>query len=105
MTDVTCRGDAKPPFATWPRRGRGPAGTRRPPDQPGGGPRGGRYPGRAMRSVYLDHAATTPMQPAAIEAMTAAMATGGNASSLHTTGRAARRRLEESRETIAEKLG
>jgi cysteine desulfurase len=58
-----------------------------------------------MPSVYLDHAATTPMHPAAIEAMTAALATVGNASSLHTTGRGARRKLEESRETIAEKLG
>lgn len=54
--------------------------------------------------VYLDHAATTPMHPAAIEAMTAALATVGNASSLHTSGRAARRRIEESRELIAEKL-
>ena len=43
----------------------------------------GRYSGRAMsqtRSVYLDHAATTPMHPAAIEAMTAVLATVGNAS-------------------------
>jgi cysteine desulfurase len=55
--------------------------------------------------VYLDHAATTPMHPAAIEAMTAVLGTVGNASSLHTTGRAARRRMEESRELIAEKLG
>ncbi len=55
--------------------------------------------------VYLDHAATTPMHPAAIEATTAALATVGNASSLHTTGRAARRRMEESRELIAAKLG
>jgi cysteine desulfurase len=55
--------------------------------------------------VYLDHAATTPMHPAAIEAMTAALATVGNASSLHTAGRAARRRMEESRETIAAELG
>jgi cysteine desulfurase len=55
--------------------------------------------------VYLDHAATTPMQPAAIEAMTAALTTVGNASSLHTAGRAARRRVEESRETIAAALG
>ncbi|SON62632.1 IscS-like cysteine desulfurase [Mycobacterium simulans] len=55
--------------------------------------------------VYLDHAATTPMHPAAIEAMTAALGTVGNASSLHTTGRAARRRIEESRELIADKLG
>jgi cysteine desulfurase len=55
--------------------------------------------------VYLDHAATTPMHPAAIEAMTSALSTVGNASSLHTAGRAARRRMEESRETIAAKLG
>ncbi|OBK51494.1 cysteine desulfurase family protein [Mycobacterium sp. 1081908.1] len=55
--------------------------------------------------VYLDHAATTPMHPAAIEAMTAALGTVGNASSLHTSGRAARRRIEESRELIADKLG
>ncbi|OBI47289.1 cysteine desulfurase [Mycobacterium kyorinense] len=55
--------------------------------------------------VYLDHAATTPMHPAAIEAMTAVLGTVGNASSLHTTGRAARRRMEESRELIAAKLG
>ena len=55
--------------------------------------------------VYLDHAATTPMHPAAIEAMTAALATVGNASSLHTAGRAARRRMEESRESIAGRLG
>ncbi|BBX72752.1 cysteine desulfurase [Mycobacterium shinjukuense] len=55
--------------------------------------------------VYLDHAATTPMHPAAIEAMTAVLGTVGNASSLHTAGRAARRRIEESRELIADKLG
>jgi len=58
-----------------------------------------------MRAVYLDHAATTPMHPAAIEAMTAVLATVGNASSLHTTGRAARRRMEEARETLAQLLG
>jgi cysteine desulfurase len=58
-----------------------------------------------MSAVYLDHAATTPMHPAAIEAMTAALATVGNASSLHTTGRAARRRMEEARETLARLLG
>jgi cysteine desulfurase len=58
-----------------------------------------------MSSVYLDHAATTPMHPAAIAAMTAALSTVGNASSLHTTGRAARRRMEEARETLAGLLG
>ncbi len=57
------------------------------------------------RTVYLDHAATTPMLPAAIEAMTEIFATVGNASSLHGSGRAARRRIEESRESIAAHLG
>jgi cysteine desulfurase len=57
------------------------------------------------RPVYLDHAATTPMHPDAIEAMAVVQATVGNASSLHTSGRAARRTIEESRETLAEKLG
>jgi cysteine desulfurase len=55
--------------------------------------------------VYLDHAATTPMHPVAIEAMTAVLSTVGNASSLHTSGRTARRRIEESRELIADRLG
>ncbi len=55
--------------------------------------------------VYLDHAATTPMHSAAIEAMTAILRTVGNASSLHTTGRTARRRMEEARELVAAKLG
>lgn len=55
--------------------------------------------------VYLDHAATTPMLPAAVRAMTDVFATVGNASSLHGSGRAARRRVEESRESIAADLG
>lgn len=59
----------------------------------------------APTPVYLDHAATTPMHADAIEAMAAALATVGNASSLHTSGRAARRRMEESRETLAGVLG
>ena len=45
------------------------------------------------------------MHPAAIEAMTAVLATVGNASSLHGTGRVARRRMEEARETLAKLLG
>ena len=57
------------------------------------------------RSTYLDHAATTPMHAEAIEAMSAALGSVGNASSLHTAGRAARRRLEESRESLAASLG
>lgn len=55
-------------------------------------------------AVYLDHAATTPMQPVAIEAMTAHLADVGNANSLHAAGRSARRVVEESRETIASAL-
>ncbi|MCO5991964.1 cysteine desulfurase family protein [Actinoallomurus rhizosphaericola] len=55
--------------------------------------------------VYLDHAATTPMLPEAIEAMTAELARIGNPSSLHASGRRARRVVEESREVIAESLG
>ncbi|GII87381.1 cysteine desulfurase [Sphaerisporangium siamense] len=55
--------------------------------------------------AYLDHAATTPMLPEAIEAMTAQLARVGNASSLHAAGRRARRVVEESRETVADALG
>ena len=45
------------------------------------------------------------MLPEAIEAMTAQMATVGNASSLHTSGRLGRRVVEESREAIAQAMG
>ena len=55
--------------------------------------------------VYLDHAASTPMLPEAIDAMAAQLAVGGNASSLHASGRAARRAVEESRERLAQALG
>jgi cysteine desulfurase len=52
-------------------------------------------------SVYLDHAATTPMLPVAIEAMAAQLGGVGNPNSLHASGRAARRVVEESRERVA----
>jgi cysteine desulfurase len=55
-------------------------------------------------TVYLDHAATTPMRPAAVSAMTAHLLDVGNPSSLHASGRRARRIVEESRETIAQAL-
>ncbi|MFB9727280.1 cysteine desulfurase family protein [Haloechinothrix salitolerans] len=55
--------------------------------------------------TYLDHAATTPMSPRAIAAMTEALSDTGNASSLHSSGRRSRRRVEEAREAIAEALG
>lgn len=54
--------------------------------------------------TYLDHAATTPMLPAAIAEMTRLLDRTGNASSLHGSGRIARRTVEESRETIAAAL-
>ena len=55
--------------------------------------------------VYLDHAATAPMLPEAIAAMTEELARLGNPSSLHNAGRRARRVVEESREQIAEAFG
>src|SRR5215475_5733900 len=55
--------------------------------------------------VYLDHAATTPLLPEALAAMTEELAQLGNPSSLHNPGRRARRVVEESRELIAETYG
>jgi cysteine desulfurase len=66
--------------------------------------RGRRAPAPAS-PVYLDHAATTPMLPEAIEAMTEELAQLGNPSSLHNAGRRARRVVEESREQIAAAYG
>ena len=56
-------------------------------------------------SRYLDHAATTPMLPEAVAAMCEALSRTGNASSLHSAGRRARRDVEESRERIAAAVG
>ncbi len=55
--------------------------------------------------AYLDHAATTPMLDEALEAYVATAREVGNASSLHASGRRARRRVEESRERVAAALG
>lgn len=55
--------------------------------------------------AYLDHAATTPMLPAAMAAMTKELGEVGNPSSLHAAGRRARRVVEESREAIAHSFG
>ncbi|HYB48004.1 MAG TPA: aminotransferase class V-fold PLP-dependent enzyme, partial [Streptosporangiaceae bacterium] len=60
---------------------------------------------QSSRPVYLDHAATAPMRPEAIAAMTEELARLGNPSSLHTAGRRARRVVEESREQLAEVFG
>jgi cysteine desulfurase len=56
-------------------------------------------------SIYLDHAATTPMIEPAIDAMQRALRKIGNPSSLHTDGRATRKDVEEAREVIAQALG
>ncbi|PJI84714.1 cysteine desulfurase family protein [Luteimicrobium subarcticum] len=58
-----------------------------------------------MTRAYLDHAATTPVSPAALAAMTEELARVGNPSSLHTAGRGARRTVEESRERLGAALG
>ena len=55
--------------------------------------------------AYLDHAATTPVLDEALEAYVATAREVGNASSLHASGRRARRRVEESRERVAAALG
>jgi len=58
-----------------------------------------------MPSIYLDHAATTPMVESALLVMTAQLAQLGNPSSLHTHGRATRKTLEDARETLAKEIG
>ena len=59
-----------------------------------------------MRSVYLDHAATTPLDPAVLEAMLPYLTEHfGNASSVHGRGRKARFAVEEARERVAARLG
>ena len=58
-----------------------------------------------MSSIYVDHAATTPMVESALLAMTAQLAQLGNPSSLHTHGRATRKTLEDAREALAKEVG
>ncbi|KJL35287.1 MAG: aminotransferase class V-fold PLP-dependent enzyme [Microbacterium sp.] len=55
-------------------------------------------------SVYLDHAASSPLRPEARAAWLYAQERVGNASSIHGDGQAARRLLEESRERVAAAL-
>ncbi len=57
-----------------------------------------------MRS-YLDHAATTPMRAEAVSAVTAQLTRTGNPSSVHGSGRAARRVVEDARDLVASRLG
>ena len=57
------------------------------------------------RRAYLDHNATTPLRPAAREAIFAALAVPGNASSIHAEGRAARAAIETARIEIGAFVG
>ncbi len=54
---------------------------------------------------YLDHNATSPLRPESLSAMTHALAVGGNPSSIHANGRAARAIVEEAREKVAALAG
>jgi len=55
-----------------------------------------------MRRVYVDYAATTPLDPAVLEAMKPYFTTiYGNASSIHIFGLEARRANEDARKTVA----
>ncbi len=56
-------------------------------------------------TVYLDHAATTPLRRESIDAVTSALRVVGNPSSIHSAGQEARRLLEESREQVAATVG
>jgi cysteine desulfurase len=58
-----------------------------------------------MDRVYLDHNATSPLRPAAREAMLAALSETGNASSVHREGQAARARVEHARTQVAGLVG
>src|SRR5262245_7632760 len=57
-------------------------------------------------TVYLDHAASTPVWPEVVEAMRGALvAAVGNPTGLHAVAQQAKAALEEARETIAAELG
>ena len=55
-------------------------------------------------TIYLDHAATAPINEVAIDAITKAMRNLGNASSVHNHGRAIRKDVEDARHALSELL-
>jgi cysteine desulfurase len=55
--------------------------------------------------IYMDYNASVPLRPEAAAAMQAALALGGNPSSVHAHGRRARRAIEDARESIADVIG
>lgn len=58
-----------------------------------------------MEAIYLDHNATTPLDPEVLEAMRPHWLVGGNAESRHSFGRSARRAWEGAKESVARILG
>lgn len=63
-------------------------------------------PPAASNRIYLDHAATTPVDPLVLEAMLPFLqGQFGNPSSLHYWGREARKAMEMARQSIANNLG
>ncbi len=54
---------------------------------------------------YLDHNATSPLRPESLSAVTHALAVGGNPSSIHANGRAARAIIDSAREQVAALAG
>ena len=56
-------------------------------------------------SAYLDHNATSPLRPAAFDAMVEALRAGGNPSSVHRSGRAARSLIDGARRQVAALVG
>ena len=56
--------------------------------------------------IYLDYAATTPVDPEVLEVMTAALRENyGNASSIHASGRTAHRAVDQARRQVAASVG
>lgn len=62
-------------------------------------------PARPDAPAYFDHAATTPVRPEVVDVLVRQTRQLGNPSSLHASGRQARRVVEESREAVAAALG
>ncbi len=58
-----------------------------------------------VASVYLDHNATSPLRPAAFDAMVEALRASGNPSSVHRVGRAARGLIDTARRQVAALVG
>jgi cysteine desulfurase len=59
----------------------------------------------AAAYTYLDHNATSPIRPVALDAMVEALRAGGNPSSVHRPGRTARARIDSARKQVAALVG